>query len=210
MPHAARSGRSDPWHALDDLPPLWSACFSPVFLDRGRSPASGRRRSEPIWRLYVEVQLGLLSLVAVPVTMPLSWDFTVHWLVSFAGAERRQPEQRRNSAGPGVELAALLDPTHRSAVYRPAEGGRRYARSAGGGVRDSAPASVKVRALGCTVGCMRSAYPRRPGPAHPSRSCPLLGRVRCVRAREATAQRLGLDSADSAEIIVQRGGRAPA
>jgi len=39
---------------------------------------------------------------------------------------------------------------------------------------------------------------------HPS------GRGRCVKAREATAQRLGLDSVDSAEIIVQRGGRAPA
>jgi len=38
-----------------------------------------------------------------------------------------------------------------------------------------------------------------------------LGRGRRVRAREATAQRLGLDSVDSAEIIVQRGGRvAPA
>lgn len=38
-----------------------------------------------------------------------------------------------------------------------------------------------------------------------------LGCGRRVRAREATAKRLGFDSAGSAEIIVQRGGRvAPA
>jgi hypothetical protein len=77
-------------------------------------------------------------------------------------------------------------------------------------VPDSALASVRVQALGCTVGCTGSACLRRPGPARPSRSCHPLGRGRCVRAREATAQRLGLDSGDSAEIIVQRGGRAPA
>jgi hypothetical protein len=34
-----------------------------------------------------------------------------------------------------------------------------------------------------------------------------LGRGRRVKAREATAQRLGLDSTDSAKTIVQRGGR---
>jgi len=36
---------------------------------------------------------------------------------------------------------------------------------------------------------------------------PYLGGGRRVRAREATALRLGLDSVDSAEIIGQRGGR---
>ena|SRR5215472_17337500 len=44
----------------------------------------------------------------------------------------------------------------------------------------------------------------------PSRSCHPFGRGRCVRARDATAQQRGIDSVDSAEIIVQRGGRAPA
>ena len=41
----------------------------------------------------------------------------------------------------------------------------------------------------------------------PPRSCHPLGRGRRVKARKATAKRLGFDSEDSAEIIEQRGGR---
>src|SRR5262249_8462592 len=43
---------------------------------------------------------------------------------------------------------------------------------------------------------------RRPGLPRLSRSCPCPGRGRCVKAHEATAQRLVLDSVGSVEIIV--------
>src|SRR5262249_29298547 len=61
--------------------------------------------------------------------------------------------------------------------------------------------------------CARPTYiPRSATPVvayllpRPCRSCHLLGRGHHVRAREAIAQRLGLDSVDPAETIVQRGG----
>jgi hypothetical protein len=44
----------------------------------------------------VEVQLELLTLVAGPAVMPLSWDFSVYWFASFAAADQRLAEQRRN------------------------------------------------------------------------------------------------------------------
>jgi hypothetical protein len=77
-------------------------------------------------------------------------------------------------------------------------------------VQDSTPASARVQALGCSVGCMGSACPRRSGPARPSRSCPPLA----VSAVSGLAKRprsgLALTRRTPAEIIVQRGGRAPA
>jgi len=43
----------------------------------------------------------------------------------------------------------------------------------------------------------------------PPDSCPPLAVAAAPRLAQATAQRLGLDSEDSAETIVQRGGRIP-
>ena len=74
-------------------------------------------------------------------------------------------------------------------------------------VQYSAPASVRVQALGCTVGCIGERLSASSWSCPSFSQLPPLGCGRCVRAREATAQRLGLDSEDSAGIIVQRGGR---
>ena len=54
--------------------------------------------------------------------------------------------------------------------------------------------------------CARPALtPPRLAPPVPSIACHPSDRGRRVKAREATAQRLGFDSADAAEAIVQRG-----
>jgi hypothetical protein len=37
----------------------------------------------------VGVQLELLALIAGPVTIPLSWDFTAGWFVSFGSLDQR-------------------------------------------------------------------------------------------------------------------------
>src|SRR5215467_10871470 len=77
---------------------LRSQWFSPFPADRkamcpGCAPA--RHVAAPA---SVEVELELLAAVPVPRSMPLSWELTVRWLVSFGGVDQHQPEQRRNSA----------------------------------------------------------------------------------------------------------------
>ena len=48
-----------------------------------------------------QVQLELSAPQPTPAMMLLTWDFIARWFASFASADQRRPEQRRNSRGHG-------------------------------------------------------------------------------------------------------------
>jgi hypothetical protein len=73
--------------------------LSPRAMRKARSKVKGLPagfRPHDLFRSDVEVELELPAVAQVHRDTPLSWDFTVRWLVSFGGVDQHQPEQRRN------------------------------------------------------------------------------------------------------------------